>query len=336
MKISIIIPVYKVEPYIDRCLKSVFSQSWKGEMECILVDDCGGDRSMEMAREAVAAYNGPIRFMFLKHEVNKGLSGARNTGVLHATGDYLYFLDSDDEITPDCMEQLSAVAERYPGVDIVQGNLVVTQEMWRYLDTTNYQFPAFTTDREWIEEHVLTDVPETAWNKLYRRQWFIDKGLWFREGIVHEDHQWRLAHAAQVTSIAFCNAPTYIYYLNKNSITSARVKDASAFSRLTILEEYIPRISRKHRYTDVIRQLYKVWLERDQINDISTFNRRYRKIVNDAIHSKRVPLSARIGFYYLLHGGPTLKFVTSVFWRPAYRIIRTLKGVRPANVSNDA
>ena len=121
MKISIVVPVYNVEAYIEDCLKSVAAQTYKGEIECIIINDCTPDNSCAVIEHFVKEYNGPIEFKLLHHTVNRGLSAARNTGIDVATGDYIYFLDSDDEITPDCLEHLAApLAEN--AYDFVIGN----------------------------------------------------------------------------------------------------------------------------------------------------------------------------------------------------------------------
>lgn len=91
IKISVIIPVYNVAPYITDCLHSVMRQSYQGSIECLLIDDCGTDNSMEVVNSVLNDYNGKIDFKVLHHECNRGLSAARNTGVASATGDYLYF-----------------------------------------------------------------------------------------------------------------------------------------------------------------------------------------------------------------------------------------------------
>ncbi len=114
-------------------------------MECILVDDATPDNSMATVRECLKGYNGGIEFRFVGHKENRGLSAARNTGARNASGDYLYFLDSDDAITPDCIETLAGIAEAHPAVDVVQGNLVVTDDIYRFLDSTLYDFPDIAT-----------------------------------------------------------------------------------------------------------------------------------------------------------------------------------------------
>ena len=106
INISIIIPVYKVEAYIERCIKSVATQEGIGSaynLECILVDDCTPDKSMEIAKGAIKPYES-IHFICLRNEMNKGRSVACNIGLEYATGEYIMFIDSDDYILPNCLK----------------------------------------------------------------------------------------------------------------------------------------------------------------------------------------------------------------------------------------
>jgi len=104
--ISIIIPVYNVEPYIAECVESVMRQTYTGPMECIIVDDCGTDKSIEIVKQLITEYKGPIDFRIQHHEHNRGLAVARNTDTDAATGDYIYYLDSDDWVEPNIVELL--------------------------------------------------------------------------------------------------------------------------------------------------------------------------------------------------------------------------------------
>lgn len=121
MLVSIIIPVYNVAPYVEDCLRSVMRQSYTGPIECLIVDDCGTDESLPIAERMIVEYDGPIRFEILHHEHNRGLSAARNTGMEKVMGDYVVFLDSDDEISNDCLEKMMSVVQENPEVELVQG-----------------------------------------------------------------------------------------------------------------------------------------------------------------------------------------------------------------------
>ena len=123
---SIIIPVYQVEQYIQKCLLSVVSQSYTKGIECILVNDCTKDESINIAQKLIDEYRGNIKFRIINREENGGLSAARNTGILEAKGDYLYFLDSDDYITPDCIKVLAETAQKFPKAQIVQAGAEAT------------------------------------------------------------------------------------------------------------------------------------------------------------------------------------------------------------------
>lgn len=96
-KISIIVPIYNVEKYIKSCIDSIIQQDYPN-IECIFVNDCTQDKSMIIVNNCLNKYKGSIEFKIINHENNLGLSAARNTGVKRSTGDYLYFLDSDDEL----------------------------------------------------------------------------------------------------------------------------------------------------------------------------------------------------------------------------------------------
>ena len=90
IKVSIVIPVYKVEKYIDCCLRSVFNQTY-ANIECIIVNDCTPDGSFVKVKKLIETYEGNVDFILLEHRQNEGLSQARNTGVNNSTGDYIYF-----------------------------------------------------------------------------------------------------------------------------------------------------------------------------------------------------------------------------------------------------
>lgn len=217
MKISIIVPVYNVEQYVNECFDSIAAQTYKGEIECIFVDDCGQDDSVAVLENLIADYHGAIKFCIVHHEHNKGLSGARNTGIRHAQGDYLYFIDSDDSITSDCIEKLVALAEKYPQVDIVQGS---TKSKLEWLQLANKHFPEFSDNFKWIRRTMLLrySIPMTAWNKLVRKDMVVKNGLYFEEGLIHEDEIWNFMLAKHVHSIAFCCDITYMYRENPDGI----------------------------------------------------------------------------------------------------------------------
>lgn len=242
MKVSIIIPIYKVEPYIECCLNSVLRQTYHN-LEVILVDDCTPDQSMEMAKAYINdnAHNGDndngICYVFLKHEHNRGLSAARNTGIDAATGEYLFFLDSDDEITSDCIEKLVKEVEE-GNYHVVCGNFridgIVSNYWKRYQHRELTSYNQDEILRHFTNEHLYM----MAWNKLIRRELVTSKSLYFKEGIIHEDELWSLLVANQAISMRVISDVTYIYRVREDSIITSVSKRKSYNSRIVILKEY--------------------------------------------------------------------------------------------------
>ena len=121
--VSIIIPTYNVGAYIGRCLQSVLEQTFDGRIECLVVDDCCTDNSIDIAKNSMMLYQErDITFKILHHAQNQGLSAARNTGLKAAMGDYVFFLDSDDALQSDCLKLLSQPIQNDPTVELVMAN----------------------------------------------------------------------------------------------------------------------------------------------------------------------------------------------------------------------
>ena len=223
MKVSIIIPVYNVQEYITRCMDSVSQQTFQ-DIECILVDDCGKDDSVKLAEDYIQKYTGAVRFVMLHHEHNKGLSGARNTGIKAATGDFLYFLDSDDLITPDCIETLLRLAEKYPQADFVQGNILGNDDQmssYAFEDTV----PEYCDNKEELMHLMLHEVITSAWNRLIRRSFLLEHELFFPEGIIHEDMYWTYFLTKYTKAAAYCTKGVYHYFIHEGSIMTSVSKE---------------------------------------------------------------------------------------------------------------
>lgn len=266
MKVSIIIPVYNVSDYVERCLNSVMAQTYT-DLECIIVDDCTPDDSVEKCERLIAKYNGPIEFKILHHEYNRGLSAARNTGTDAATGKFIYYLDSDDEITPDCFSLLAAQIELHPAVELVQGGVKsIPYDPW--FDLSYYQHPGFIDSNDWIRYNFFKsgeELPVMAWNKLIRKDFIETNHLSFKEGIIHEDELWTLQLVKKLSRIAIIKQATYLYYRTDNSIMSTTNKNRSARNWMYITKCALREVDRPYRRL----QLYKyLWIFLDRFEYI--------------------------------------------------------------------
>jgi Glycosyltransferases involved in cell wall biogenesis len=218
MKVSVIIPVYNVSAYIERCLLSVLDQTWQ-DLEIIVVDDCTPDDSMAIVRRIAQSHLRGSIIRCFAHEQNRGLSAARNTGIKNVTGEYVYFVDSDDYIPHEAIQLLS-YATLEEKVDFVIGNYEV--------EGSDYWAPPLkmTSGTVYGPENILRQYTAgmwyvMAWNKLVNLHFLLENDLFFQEGIVHEDDLWSFKLACVSRKMAVVNAATYFYFMQPNSIMRA-------------------------------------------------------------------------------------------------------------------
>lgn len=223
MTISVIIPVYKVEKYIRRCLQSVIDQESEDyQIECLIVDDCTPDDSMSIVNDMIDNYEGTsISFKIIRHEINKGLSEARNSGISESTGEFLFFIDSDDFILEKSFKCFVSYAMKYPYVDMIMGNSMNIEK--NYLSNppinNNDSHICLIEGGKIIMQNVLRrKISRTAWNKFVRRSIVIDNDLFFDVGLLYEDVTWTYRLFSCVSSVLIIPELTYIYENNPTSI----------------------------------------------------------------------------------------------------------------------
>jgi glycosyltransferase involved in cell wall biosynthesis len=312
LKVTIIIPVYNVSQYIERCLDSVLNQDYPC-IECIIVNDCTLDNSIELAESKLNAYSGNIIFKILHQKKNMGLSAARNRGILAADGDYVYFLDSDDTISPNCISLLSYLAEEY-GADIVQGNLkrgdpaLLSNELF---DIALQNFPQYSSEHRWIKENILLNVPVSSCGRLVRKNFIEVNELWFREDIVNEDVLWRFFLAKYVKSIAFHQNAIYYYHYNSGSIINAdNNNNKRVESSMTVLKSCLDNIDPDMRYMQcfhILKDFY--WAKTINIlpHNQKIHKKLFQECVQKALKSNNIPLSFKPMFLFLLLPQKTVK-----------------------------
>ena len=218
-QVSIIVPVYNVEPYLRQCLDSVLGQTFKN-FEVLLVNDGSSDSSGDICREYVEKDS---RFHYFEKE-NGGLSDARNYGIERAQGEYLTFIDSDDFVNEKHLENLF-LASRLTNADITIGGFSRFENgtFWLYPDYfSSDSLVSFTSAQAIQHLDSMFDVPflnfSTAWGKLFKRELFSE--LRFPYGKYAEDQFiiWKLYLKAR--SIYTFNVDSYVYRINKNGMSS--------------------------------------------------------------------------------------------------------------------
>lgn len=178
MNISVIIPVYNVEKYVERCILSIMSQTYTESVECIVVNDCTPDNSMKIVEKMVSDYKGQIQFKLLYHEHNRGVAAVRNTGLDAASGDYIIQIDSDDYCEPDMLEKMYAKA-------VEEDADIVVADYWRSgadreLYCTNI---VSATKISRIKDFLQNKRQGYLWCQLIRRLLLVDHHIKLDEGI---------------------------------------------------------------------------------------------------------------------------------------------------------
>jgi len=210
--VSIIIPYYNSELYIRKCIDSVLCQSYS-HIEVVLIDDASTDSSSSLVDEVISSYSGPISFIHLHQEHNQGQSAARNLGIVSSTGEYLFFLDSDDYISENCIELLLKQVQDDPKLEMVMGDLQQVNE--------TYNWPSF-----FIPNPISADIIKYAcsyqiytmpWNKLINKHFLISNSLFFIEGLFHEDDLWSFEVACKLKHLGSIPQKTYYYVIHENS-----------------------------------------------------------------------------------------------------------------------
>lgn len=251
--ISIIIPLYNKELYFKQCFISVTKQTYKN-IECIIVEDCSSDNSLKLAESLIMDYKGNIKFVLLEHKQNKGLSVARNTGINNANGEYVYFLDSDDEITDNCINSLVMLAGKYPETDIVQGNIIRRSIIDNSIYEAKFKLPEFVKGNSIIKKKYSKYFPKTSWNKLIRKKFVTDNYLYFKAGLIHEDILWFFFVMKKVETVSYTDEYCYIHNVVPDSIMQQQNLIPSILGCLTAYEEMLHNLD-----TDLLEyQLLKI------------------------------------------------------------------------------
>ncbi len=281
MKISIIIPVYNVEKYIERCLSSIRESTYK-DFEAIIIDDGSIDNSGQICDAFCKQDN---RFIVI-HQDNRGVSSARNRGIKIARGDFISFVDSDDCIHPLMLETLiNSVESTNCKVSMVLGKKVFsfTQEENKIIppsiilnqgDIIKNMFSSSTTDWNFC----------VVWNKIYHKSTI--KGLSFNDE-VSEDTEFNLRIFLNIDKIAFVNCYLYYYYNNSSSLTNSKYlskRFIDEIPRYLTFLNYLPLNNKKYR-AHCLLKLYKRILSVKNESKNDPFRDYARSIINEAKHA---------------------------------------------------
>lgn len=198
-KISVIIPVYNTEEYVGKCIQSILEQNFI-DFELLLIDDGSADRSGEICDE----YAKRDKRIIVFHQENGGVTSARRCGVLHASGEFITFVDSDDRLTPDALATL--IAKMKDGIDVVISSMLVEEVI---------------TGEELLKRFLENRIPVVLWGKLYRKFLFESDEVMDikREICVGEDFLMNIKLATRVKTAYLLPKKVYSYRTNLQSVS---------------------------------------------------------------------------------------------------------------------
>lgn len=256
--ISVIVPVYKVEEYLSRCVDSLLNQTYEN-LQVILVDDGSPDNSGTIC-DAYAGQDSRVKVI---HKVNGGLSSARNAGIDAAQGDYLSFVDSDDWLEPDSYEHMMAAALQHDVKLVCAGRYDVNSETGvRKLGLCPPRDEVISGTELARRIFVWDNIDSAACDKLYHRSLF--RQIRYPLGVVSEDVPTTYRIALDAGNVAMCAKPIYNYFHRAGSISTAAVSEKTFhFSQHTAkiypyIRENYPEIADAARYQRVRSLTYNL------------------------------------------------------------------------------
>lgn len=331
MLITLIIPVYGVEQYITDCLESVMVQT-NDSFECILVNDASPDASAAIAQQLIDNYQGNIQFTLVNHQKNMGLPNARNTGIKHAHGDYLAFLDSDDTISPHFIATMYDIIGQHPNTDLIQCDISTDAQC--NFDTS--ALPAYCADNKEIRKLYLSlGIPSLVHSKLIRKQFLLSNNLFFNTTIIiHEDLYWSYYICMHAQTFAYCNQKIYHYRTcNQDSIMHASQSsfERSAIFYIQILNDFLSNTD-TYNYAlcriFIINYAYYVSGRIKESKDISrdtykSFRTLCKRLLTESIHNRNIAEAIYVMHLYQ----PLNRLLTWRFYRTRclFRYERAIK-----------
>ena len=238
-KVSVIVPIYNVEKYLEKCINSLLSQTLE-DIQIILVNDGSKDNSGTIAKKY--AERNKDKVIYVEKE-NGGLSDARNYGLKYATGDFVAFLDSDDYIEKNAYEEMynKAIEEN---ADYVECDFI-----WEYPNKAKI-------DKQYKyqnKKEMLSFVRVVAWNKLIKRSLIIEHNLEFPKGLRYEDVEFTYKLIPYINKFAYVDKP-FIHYIQREG-SIANVQNERTAEIFTVLDEVIEFYKKNNIYEEYKEEL---------------------------------------------------------------------------------
>lgn len=290
-KVSAVIPLYNAEKYIGACIRSILAQTMK-EIEIIVVDDRGTDGSVEVVRGMMAAPGGEcIHLVSLEKNSRAGI--ARNTGLAHARGEFVIFIDSDDEIVPEMFETMYAKAVE-EGSDVCLCDAAKILPDGKVLCLGHPADSAGEVTRE-KRAYLLTNYVTAMWTMLLRRSFLLDNEIYFTPE-KYEDSFFVPLVFLYAGKVSYVKEPFYRYFVRDNSICTT-VDDTKYKQKVSLFDNLLSVLKQRGLYEPYREELDYVYLKKAYL--VPTFN----YVLNSLRPSKKVIRSIRAHMEEIIPGG---------------------------------
>lgn len=294
-KVSLLLPIYNVEKYIENCAHSLFKQSYNN-IEFIFVDDCSCDNSISILRNVMQQYPSRVKDVrILSHNRNRGVAIARNTAVEQALGEYLMYVDSDDYIATDAVSLLVQKMQE-TDADIVLADAYFVYEKRMSM----HKVPLFESPQQYLELVLKRQVALSVWGKLFKKDLFSD--VRFVEGVnFGEDYSVLPCLIYNATKIAKVDVPLY-YYIQYNANSYTRNLTLNSLNQVCAANEHIASFfSDKNIDYEVLMLQSKLYLKLHLLKSVYKDKNLLKEVMNrymevDAM-SIQLPWPDRIVFY---------------------------------------
>lgn len=327
--ISVIIPVYEAEDVIERAINSVINQDFNREIELMIIDDCGSDSSIEIAKHTIERHKNGISTRIIHHPRNFGIGESTNTGIKEARGQYLFFLDADDVISQDCLSKLYSFATSNR-LDVCIGSM---RTIWNNQTYTDYSYKEVIINSpsaglELFRQGI--NVYGSRWNKLYRTSFLRDNNINCKQRI-WEDQFFSFLVSCYANRLGIIADITYFYYQSAPSVSNTLcIKRPPIESLVSIIIETRNIIKDKFcnvpgiydSYLVLVRFSYIVFLKSSY--SLMDYKRFYKltKDVNSIIPSKKSLLLRRNKMLFMLKIDNILSFHVLYVMQNALRIVK--------------
>ena len=231
--LSVVVPVYNVENYLPKCLDSLLATEGIDSAEIILIDDGSTDKSGQIADE----YSSKHPNIRVIHKENEGPSAARNLGIKEASGRYISFCDSDDEVVPDLYKRIVKMSldAEYDMIVWDSDLLIETEKSLANRNKSYFSHGGLEkkekvyTGKEFLETLLKNsgDFVATVWLGAYRKSFLVDNKIFFEKGLIHEDELWVPKAFINAQSVLYIPEDIYLYRARKGSIMNPDTKDRS-------------------------------------------------------------------------------------------------------------